>query len=377
MLYMPVVIKFYEGFDFSMEQIIKLQAFYSISMLLFEIPSGYSSDVLGRRFTLIIGTICGFIGFSIYTISDYFWHFAIAEVVMGFGMSFVSGSDSAMLYDSLFDLKKEKHYSKYEGRVTATGNYAEALAGIIGGILAYVFVKKYPEYGLQSIFIVQSVISFTGIPAAFLLIEPQRHSLSKKEALKNIAKISKHCMIDSKQLRYNILFSALIGSATLTMAWFVQKLFLELNLTNEIELGFLWAALNIAVGTFTLFAYKVDEKLGSYKTMLLITLIIGISYILLIFDSGLYSLIIIFIFYFIRGIATPVLKDYINKITSSEIRATVLSIRSFIIRIIFSICGPFIGWMTDVLDLRTALCYTGVFYLTTSLFLLYKMKKLK
>jgi len=375
MLFMPLIIKFYTGLGFSMNQILILQSIYSVSMLSFEIPSGYSSDIFGRRITLIIGTVCGFFGFTMYIFADFFWHFAIAEIIMGVGMSFVSGADSAMLYDSLFDMKKQSQYSKFEGRVTAVGNYAEAIAGIFGGILAYSLVKHFPSYGLQSIFIFQAIIASTGIPASILLIEPKRHAPGKKEALKNILKISHFALFKSKELRYNILFSALIGSATLTMAWFVQKLFLSLGVTHETHLGYLWAALNAAVGTFTLFAYKVDKKLGNIKTMVLITLLISIGYITLIFNIGFYSLIIIFIFYFTRGIATPVLKDYINRITASEVRATILSLRSFIIRIIFSVMGPVIGWLSDI-DLRKAMFYTGIFYLVLSIFLLRKIKKL-
>ncbi len=373
---MPFIIKFYEGFGFTMAQIIELQAFYSVSMLLFEIPSGYSADMLGRRKTLILGTLGGFLGFSIYCIAGQFWQFAVAEVIMGLGMSFISGADSAMLYDSLYDLKKDDQYSKYEGRVTATGNYAEALAGIVGSFIAFLISRKYPDYGLQGVFIFQAAVAFTGVPAAIFLIEPKRHTPGKKEALKNIIKISKFSLIDSKDLRYNILYSSLMGSATLTMAWFVQKLFIELGITHVLWLAVLWAFLNITVGTSTLGAYKFDKKLGSVKTMLLISLIISFGYMLLIFNTGYFSLLIIVFFYFGRGIATPVLKDYINRLTTSEVRATVLSIRSFIIRIIFSIFGPFIGYLTDSFSIRNALFLTGIFYFVVSMFLWFKVKKL-
>ena len=41
--------------------------------------------------------------------------------------------------------------------------------------------------------------------------------------------------------------------------------------------------------------------------------------------------------------------------TFSEMRATVLSIRNFIIRLIFAAVAPFIGWLNDAYSLRTAL----------------------
>jgi MFS family permease len=374
MLFMPVIIKFYKGSGFSMSEIITLQAIYSISMLLFEIPSGYSADIFGRRFTLIIGTVCGFLGFSIYSMAGPLWHFIIAEIIMGLGMSFVSGADSAMLYDSLFEAKKQDQYSKYEGRVTATGNFAEAIAGIVGGSLAFWLTHHFPGGSLQTIFLFQSIVALTGVPAALLLVEPQRHAPSKKGALRNILKISKTALVDNRLLRYYILFSAIIGSATLTMAWFVQELFAQMGISNEKHLGYLWALLNVSVGVFTLVGYKVDRALGSFRTMLLIAVTISSGYMALWFDIHYWALAVILVFYFVRGIATPVLKDYINRITESQTRATVLSLRSFIIRITFSILGPFIGWMSDK-DLNKAMLYTGLFYLLLTLSILVLVRK--
>mgnify|MGYP000674190830 FL=1 len=41
--------------------------------------------------------------------------------------------------------------------------------------------------------------------------------------------------------------------------------------------------------------------------------------------------------------------------TFSEMRATVLSIRNFIIRLMFAAIAPFIGWLNDMYSLRIAL----------------------
>ncbi|UCH15511.1 MAG: MFS transporter, partial [Bacteroidales bacterium] len=43
-----------------------------------------------------------------------------------------------------------------------------------------------------------------------------------------------------------------------------------------------------------------------------------------------------------------------------EIRATVLSIRSLLLRLLYSILGPLFGWVSDVINLRTALIMCGI-----------------
>lgn len=88
--------------------------------------------------------------------------------------------------------------------------------------------------------------------------------------------------------------------------------------------------------------------------ILILTFVAG-GYVALAFNLTYAGLAILLVFYVIRGFATPILKGYINQMTFSEMRATVLSIRNFIIRLMFAAIAPFIGWLNDVYSLRTAL----------------------
>ena len=74
-----------------------------------------------------------------------------------------------------------------------------------------------------------------------------------------------------------------------------------------------------------------------------------------------------FLFYFVRGYATPILKKLIQNYCDSEIRATVLSVRGLLIRIGFSIVGPYIGYMSDNYSFSFATIAAGVLFLITSL----------
>jgi hypothetical protein len=89
--------------------------------------------------------------------------------------------------------------------------------------------------------------------------------------------------------------------------------------------------------------------------------------------GSIWGLIIIFFFYLVRGVATPVLKDYINRLTMSEMRATVLSVRNFVIRVIFAIVAPLTGRISDTYDIRTGLATAGILFtiLVIPLLLLY------
>lgn len=355
-LVMPIIVLFYNENGLKQYDIFVLQGIYSVAIVLLEIPSGYFADVLGRKKTLIFGTILGFIGFLTYSLTHGFWGFLVAEIILGLGQSLISGADSAMLYDSLQAQKRQKEYLKFEGRITSIGNFAEAFAGISGGLLA--------TYSLRTPYFFQTAVAFLAIPAAIGLIEPIRDKIIKKATFKDILNIFNYALIQNKRLRYNIIFSAIIGSSTLSMAWFVQPYFKEIDLPIAMY-GILWTLLNLSVGITSLFAFKVDKILGKTKAVLLITLFLSASYIAVGQYQAYWAISILFFFYLIRGFATPILKDYINRMTDSSVRATVLSVRNFIIRIVFAALGPFLGWYTDNFSLAEALTLAGIFFLIT------------
>jgi len=356
MLYMPVVVLFYQENGLGMEDVMILKGIYSIAIVSFEIPSGYLADVWGRKTTMIIGSILGTLGFIIYYFSAGFTGFLTAELTLGIGFSFISGSDSALLYDSLLKVNKEKQYVKIEGRVISAGNFAETIAAIGGGFLA--------EISLRTPFTFQIIIAALAIPAAITLIEP--HSENKRKgSFKEILQVVRQSLIKDRRLKLAIFMSAIIGASTLTYAWFIQPYLAILGLSPS-KIGLVWALLNLTVALISLYAYRIIQILGKTKTLLAIVVFIALGYISIGWIASLWALVFIFLFYMIRGVATPVLKDYINQFTTSEVRATVLSVRRFVIRFCFAILGPFLGWYSDKFSLQNALLMAGILFFVLS-----------
>ena len=359
MLFMPIIVLFYQDNGLEMQDIFVLKAVYSIAIVVLEIPSGYLADALGRKTTLIIGSVLGFGGFVIYSFTFGFWGFLVAEMTMGIGQSLISGADSAMLYDTLKAMKKKDRYLKLEGRMVSVGNFAEAIAGILGGLLA--------EISLRAPFYAQSVVAFIGIPAAIMLIEPLRHEKLTKMRFRDILGVVRYALVENRQLKWNIIFSAVIGSTTLTMAWFVQPYFKHVDLPLTL-FGVFWTLLNLSVAVTSYYAYKVEYRLGPKRMILMIALLIPMLYFILSRIDVVWGIAVLFVFYLVRGVATPVLKDYINRLAQSQTRATVLSVRNFLIRVIFAGVGPFLGWYTDHFTLASALALaSGTFFLLAAM----------
>ncbi len=359
---MPIVVLFYQSNKMGMHEIFVLKAIYSIAIVAMEIPSGWMADVWGRKKTLILGSILGTAGFLIYSFSYGFWAFVIAEIILGIGHSFVSGADSAMLYDSLKADKKTDTYIREEGRITSVGNFAEAIAGVVGGFLAAI--------SLRTPFYFQFAVAAIAIPAALTMIEPKVHAKVQAVSIKQLAVNIRDTFIRDQNLRVAILLSAVTGTATLTFAWLVQPFFEAIGLSVEL-FGIFWTALNLTVGISSVFAYKVAQFMGRRWSILMVILLLSAGYMLSGTMISYWGMAFLFLFYLVRGIATPIFKNYINEYTASEVRATMLSVRNFVIRITFAGIGPLLGWITDNISLNKAFLLAGVLYLVASLIIVF------
>ena len=89
-----------------------LMTCYSIMQLVFAPLWGRVSDRVGRRKTLVLASLCIFLGTLTYSQSHNFWQFLVAEVFFAAGLSSMSGTDSALIYDSLKQLGREDEYQK-------------------------------------------------------------------------------------------------------------------------------------------------------------------------------------------------------------------------------------------------------------------------
>jgi MFS family permease len=334
MVAMPIIVIFFQENDLSTTEIMILQAVYSLTIAILEIPSGFFADSYGRKNSILISTFFSFIGYIILSTYSGFNEYLIAEILLGIGGSLISGADSAIIYDTLIELDDEDSYTKIEGKNYAIGNFSEAIAGILGGFLA-----------LSSIYLpiyIQTFVIMLSIPIAFSLVEPKR-TFKIATSLNSILNIVKDTFIHNKKLKWYIIYSSAMGMTTLSVAWFVQPFLSTIDMPLT-YFGIIWAGLNIMAGLTSYYSYIFNKS----KLLIYISIYMSISLICLGFNISLFGLFFIALVYLLRGIITPHLRNLININTTSERRATVLSLRSFMIRLSFALTAPLLGYITDI-----------------------------
>jgi hypothetical protein len=133
-----------------LDQVIELSAVYYLSVFVLEVPSGYFSDRIGRRSTLLIaaGALIG--SYSCFIVGAGFWWFAAGQFLLAAGIAMQSGTDTAFHYDSLKALGREHEYARREANAEQWGLIMLALATLSGGLLGLIDLRLAYVFSLLS-----------------------------------------------------------------------------------------------------------------------------------------------------------------------------------------------------------------------------------
>ena len=358
MVSMPIIVLFFQENGLTLMEVMILQSVYSFTIAVTEIPSGYIADYFRRKNSLIFGTILTFCGYLIFSNFSSFEFFVCAQIIIALGGSLMSGADSAMMYDTLLEIEDEKQYTKVEGRTYAIGNFSEAIAGLLGGFLATTSLLLPVQ--------VQTSILFLCIPIAISLVEPSIHKENKiQKGFYSIIQVVKFSLLENIKLRWLIIYSSIMGVASLSAAWLAQPFFKSIDIPI-VFYGVLWASLNITAGISSVNSYKYEQKYNTPNLLLILGIFMSLCFIIIYFTVNHFGLILIFVIYYLRGILTPLLKNQININTESNIRATVMSVRSFILRIGFAITAPILGYISDNISINHSFLLLSVIIIILS-----------
>lgn len=120
----------------SAEMAILLMALYDIVVVVLEVPSGYFSDRYGRRITLAASALSAAVGCFFLYLGQGFAVLLLGQVLMGLSKALKSGTDSAMLYDTLVALGRQEEVARHELIAYRFRYSALAFSAVSGGLLA-------------------------------------------------------------------------------------------------------------------------------------------------------------------------------------------------------------------------------------------------
>ena len=343
MFFTPIIVLFYQDNWLSLTQIMTIQSIVSILWVLTEVPSWYFADRYGRKISLMLTGIFASLAMFFLGIWDNFYYFFVSAIFWVLAWVFISGADSALMYDTLKLLKREKEYNKIWWNTIFYYSIWTAFASIVWWFIWWLDLR-YPFYVILPFYLFL-------IPLSLSLYEPKHKETTWNK--NNIYKLLwdiKISVFKNKRLINLLLFFAIIASLSDVWYYLYQPYF-KLTGLDIMYFWIIFAIFNLIQGISAKYSHLIEEKIWEKLSLIMIFLITSLWYILLWNIIFIFSFVFIFIFYFMFWFAWIVLSDYIHKETKSSIRATVLSLKGLITKIFYVILAPIIWYIADIYTL--------------------------
>ena len=318
--------------ELSAAEAILLYAVYDIGTTILEVPSGYMSDRLGRRFTLIASAIFGAAGAALLALGNSFEVFALGQVLLGASAAFASGTDSALLYESLVASGRQKEIEQHELRAWRFSFCALAISAVSGGVLAL---------EMDALPFIAGAAAFAGALVIALGFTEPGHT----ETARGVGRVRPNSLkaaLTEPVLVWLFFLSVLMYVFSHIPFVFGQPFILEalegtaLGGHAPIVSGLVSALMMIVSVITSLFAHKLRHKLG-LPVILLFAFSMQIA---LIGTLALTNEAIAILFLFLRmvpdSLSRPFILARIQPLLINESRATYLSLQSFCGRLIFA-----------------------------------------
>ena len=160
-----VWVLFLLGRGYSLAQVGIAEGVFHVTSMLFEVPSGMVADLYGRRRTLLFSGAAGIL-FSLFMALDG-WHgwIYLGMVFSALQCNLLSGTESAMVYDSLLEGGCEKRYKKVWANMSVLGRIARSVSCAMSPVAILL--------GYQYTYLVMGILSFGLILTAAGMREPQ------------------------------------------------------------------------------------------------------------------------------------------------------------------------------------------------------------
>jgi len=365
-LIVPVMVPFYKECGLSSAQVLIVQAIFSIAMLLFEIPTGYFADAFGRRKAIIAASFLLPSGLLVYSLSSSFLMFCLAEILIAAAFALRSGTDSAVVYDTLFKLGRAKEYMKIDGRAGLSERLGDAFASVLGGLLSAVSLR-FP-------FIVNIFTSAAMIPVAFSIKEPNDITPEKKNHIAEVKRAVKYSLTHPEVRALSLLFAVVFGMSVVGI-WTYFFFYREHNI-SIMWFGILHAVFGLASGFGSFVAHKLEKSAGK-KASLYFLIFPGISFLIMAYANLSVSLPFIMANGFFLGYGITIIITYINDLTESSIRATVLSVAGMGKGLLFSLMAIVTGAIMDLYTLGCAHLFLGISYIIIYTFAILELHRRK
>ncbi len=339
-------------------------AFYTVGMVLFEIPTGVVADSLGRRVSYLLGTVTLMASTALYWFlwvwSAPFWAWAAVSMLLGLGYTFFSGAVEAWLVDALRASQYAGQLEPVFSRGLVVSGTAMLLGSIAGGIIA-----EATDLGVP--FLLRAAVLLTMFLVAFRVMHDIGFAPDRSErpaaAIRTLFRASVENGLGNAPVRYVLLAAPFAAGVSFYVFYALQPYLLELwgdeeaysiaGLAAAIVAGSQIAGGFLSPAVRRLFRKRTTTILLSAGAGVLLLLSLGFT------TNFFVALLLLTAWGVVAAAGGPVSQAYINDLIPSKQRATVLSFNSLMGNVGGVVIQPVLGRTADLGGYSFSLVVSG------------------
>lgn len=344
-LWIPVWIVFLTlDRGFSLTEVTVAEGLFLVAVVALEVPTGAVADHWGRSKSLALGAMVLGVCVLLFALINSFALLLTSFLLWSLAATLMSGADSALLFDTLKAAGREGEYERLAGRGTALRWAGAALATLLGGPVA-----ALTDVSL-TIYLGAATCVLTAL-AAFAIHEPvHRPAAGESHGTAGYWRSIGHAFGEASRdagLRSVILLTGVTFAALESVGYLTQPYLVD----RGIEVGVLFSLLQVPLifaGVLgSLFAVRMQARVGNAGTLLGIPVAGSIFFAALALTPGLGAYAVLPLVYVLSSSLQPLATGYINRRVGSARRATVLSIHSMSASLVLAALSPALGFTTD------------------------------
>ncbi len=292
---------------------------YVSALIIFDIPTGIIADRISRKLCLVLAAFTQILSIIILGSSNTLAMYLIGSFVFGLCVCLANGAAQALLYDWLALENKTSDYAKEQGRNYAAFLIGAGIANIASGYLAN-------AVGLRGNYYLSVLPCVLALILLIKLVDPPFSKVQNSLWYKHANEVFKEMIKNRKIVIFSIQMTA-SSVAFYTIGEFGQIYMLAFGISS-VALGIFWAIDALFAASGRALAYKIQN----YPRLLVLVFCIVIFMFSLIEKR--WGIGVFWLFYGLNEALSNVAETEIQNETTSEIRATTLSVVSFVGNII-------------------------------------------
>ncbi len=338
-LYAPVAILYFAAVSGSYALGMAVFSTLFLSQTIFEVPTGILSDkFLKRKGSMIAGAAASAVGVALYAYApNYMWLLA-GSVLEGLSRAFCSGTDEALLYETLQETGRKEEFHHQQGKALSMFHFS-ALAGTLLGAAAIL-------HSYQLAFALSVIPQVICCVIACFFVEPARHTRAVSANVYAHAKEALAWFARNPRLRW-FSVATVVGYSFGEASYQFQAAYVR-NIIPDWAISLVRGLANCCAAFGFWFAGKLIDVLGYFKIFFGGTLCSGIVQLGALALNNIATPFLFTLTSLVHGVDMTAESSLLQKEFTDEQRATIRSFISLCGSLGFVLVAVFVGYVADL-----------------------------